>query len=161
MSAREAELQAELWRSIPLYEQIGLTVEAVRGGIYRCRVPLSRENGNHMNTVHAAVQWAAAEMLGGLVVYTLFSVEQRRAMFVAVRGVAIEFHRPARTAVTAEAVLGEPAAAEIVRLLSAGEDASFRLHAIVRDEAGETVATTEADYVVRPLRAARSSGPAA
>jgi acyl-coenzyme A thioesterase PaaI-like protein len=157
MSNSETLAEAELRRTLPLCEHIGLIVESARNGVYRCRVPLSQQNSNHLNTVHAAIQWAAAEVLGALAVFELFTPEQRLKMFAAVRSVSITFHRPARTDLTAEALIADSEAAETQRLLAAGENASFRLRASVRDEAGEIIATTDAEYVVRPLRATGAS----
>lgn len=134
----------------PLYEHIGLVVESARDGIYRCRVPLTQQNGNHLNTVHAAIQWAVAELLGGMVTVVTFGIEHR--IFVAVRSVSIEFLRPARTTITAEALFGEQDALQMKRLVIAGSNATFRLRAVIRSDSGETVATSDAEYVVRPLR---------
>jgi acyl-coenzyme A thioesterase PaaI-like protein len=70
--ARESEIQAVLFECCPLYKHIGLTVESAQGGHYRRRLPLDAKNTNHINTVHAALQWAAAEVVGGLVVFATF-----------------------------------------------------------------------------------------
>lgn len=150
----EATVEAALSRLCPLYAHIDLSVESVRDGIYRCRVPLNPANGNHLNTVHAAIQWAAAEMLGGLVVMRIFGTERLAPMYGAVQSVSIDFKRPARSAIIAEAAFDEQEAEKIGALMDAGKDASFRLHAVVRDEGGVTVAVTEAVYIVRPLRPA-------
>lgn len=165
MVVSEAAVQEFLWRSCPIYHHIGLVIESMRDGIYRCRVPLTPQNGNHLNTVHAAIQWAAAELPGGLVVAAIFDPGQlTKTNFVAVRSVSIEFLRPARTAITAEAVLGMQEAMEIKRLVTEGESAAFRLHTVVRNDSGETVATADAEYVIRPQRAdqrsAQAGGPA-
>ena len=59
--------------------------------MYRCRIPLNDQNKNHIDTVHAAIQWAAAEVLGGLVIAVNF---RDPPLFVAVRSVSIDFLRP-------------------------------------------------------------------
>ncbi|WP_052187283.1 DUF4442 domain-containing protein [Sphingopyxis sp. LC81] len=156
MAASETEVEAALRRIFPIYEHAGLTVESARDGIYRVRLPLNRENGNHMNTVHAALQWAAAEVLGGLVVMAVFGLEQLDKMYGAVQSVSIDFQRPARSAIVAEALFDEREARRIEQMMGDGQDATFRLHAVVRDEGGATVAVTEAVYVVRPLRPAKA-----
>jgi len=151
----EAAVEATIRRLCPLYAQIDLSVESVRDGIYRCRVPLNRANGNHLNTIHAAIQWAAAEMLGGLVAIRIIGPERLNAMHAAVQSVSIDFKRPARTAIIAEALFDEQEAREIKQLIDDGKDATFRVNAVVRSESGETVAATEAVYVLRRLRPAK------
>lgn len=152
----EAAVEATIRRLCPLYAQIDLSVESIRDGIYRCRVPLNRANGNHLNTIHAAIQWTAAEMLGGLVAIRIIGPERLTAMLVAVQSVSIDFKRPARSAIIAEALFDEQEAKQIKQLVDDGKDATFRLDAVVRSESGETVAVTEAVYVLRPSRPAKS-----
>jgi len=159
MAASETEVEAALRRIFPIYQHAGLAVESVRDGIYRVRLPLNRENGNHMNTVHAALQWAAAEVLGGLVVMAVFGLEQLDKMYGAVQSVSIDFQRPARSSIVAEALFGEREARQIKQMIRDGQDATFRLNAVVRDESGATVAVTEAAYIVRPLRLAKPDAP--
>jgi acyl-coenzyme A thioesterase PaaI-like protein len=161
MPINEAALQEWLRQTLPLYEVLGLTVESTQNGVYRCRVPLNRQNGNHLNSVHAAVQWAAAEVLGAFAVMDLFGADQMQKMYAVVRSVSIEFHRPAHTDIIVEASLAAGEATEAQRLFAAGKEANFQLHAVVRDEAGETVATTDAHYAVRPPRASRREVQAA
>jgi acyl-coenzyme A thioesterase PaaI-like protein len=60
-----SQTNAMLRQMLPLYESIGLTVERM-DDVLECSVPLSRHNQNHLGTMHAGAQWAAAEMLGGL-----------------------------------------------------------------------------------------------
>ncbi|WP_447929896.1 YiiD C-terminal domain-containing protein [Sphingopyxis fribergensis] len=152
----EAAIEATLRQLCPLYKHVELSVESAQDGVYRCRVPLNAANGNHLGTVHAAIQWAAAEMLGGLVLMPIIGPHRLATMHVAVRSVSIDFRRPARSAIIAEALFDEQEASEVRRLIDDGKDATFCLHAVVRDDNGETVATTEAVYVARPLRAAKT-----
>ncbi|VEN72956.1 conserved hypothetical protein [Candidatus Desulfarcum epimagneticum] len=144
----------EFWRrSAPLYEYAGLIVESAENGVYRCRMPLNERTGNHMNTVHAAVQWAAAEVLGGIAGVAVLGTDLEN-FYGAVRSVSIEFLKPARTAIIAETLFGEREAIRLKRLLSDGAEATWRLSAEIRDESGDIVATSEAEYIIRPWRAA-------
>ncbi len=146
---REAELQAQLRKLVPLYDHIDLAVEAARSGVYRCCVPLSDRTKNHFNTVHAAIQWASGEVLGGLVLLANFEVTE---LFAVVRRVSIEFMQPARSAIVAEAAFADASVAEIRRRLEADGEAEFSLEAVVTDESGQEVARTSATYLLRPLR---------
>ena len=71
----EARIEARLKRNFPIYDYVGLEIESASDGIYRCVVPLRESNVNHIATVHAAIQWAAAEVLGGMVVMSVFCSE--------------------------------------------------------------------------------------
>jgi len=154
MTLREPELQALLYQSCPLYRHMGLTVESARDGTYRCRVPMEARNSNHLGTIHAALQWGAAEVLGGLVALTSFELQQFAHIFLAVKSATIEFARPARTAIFAEASIGLAERERIKAVVTAGQEASFTLDIAIRSESGETVATMNAAYVARPRRAA-------
>ncbi len=146
---QEAELQAQLRKLVPLYEHIDLTIESSSGGVYRCRVPLSEKTKNHFNTVHAAIQWASGEVLGGLVLLANFQVSE---LFAVVRRVSIEFMQPARSAIVAEASFPDASVAEIRRRLETHGEAEFSLEGVVHDESGQEVARTSATYLLRPLR---------
>jgi uncharacterized protein (TIGR00369 family) len=146
MTFTEASIQAYLWKFLPIYEHVGLTVESARDEVYRCRVPLNDQNSNHINTVHAAIQWAAAEILGGLVIVGNFDLEQ---LFAVVRSVSIDFLRPARTAIVAEAFFPDARAEELKRELANRDEAEFELYAVIRDESGTEVARSNAQYLIR------------
>lgn len=152
MSFNEADIQALLQSAFPLYQHIGLVVESASDGVYRCRVPLAAQNVNHLNTVHAALQWAVAEVLGGIVVIATFGPEQLPYIFGAVRSANIEFLRPARTDVVAETTLSVAESDRLRASIAAGESADFELHSHIRSTSGETVATMHATFVVRPQR---------
>jgi uncharacterized protein (TIGR00369 family) len=157
MTLSEASIQAYLWKVLPIYEHVGLTVESARDEVYRCRVPLNEQNRNHINTVHAAIQWAAAEVLGGLVIASNFDLGQ---LFAVVRSVSIEFLRPARSAIVAETSFTEAQAEELRRELANRDEAEFELGAVIRDESGTEVARSNARYLIRKRngRSARSGG---
>lgn len=159
MTISTQAIQDLWWQFAPLYKHIGLTVESAQDGVYRCRVPFTPQNTNHLNTVHAAVQWAAAEVLGGIVVVATVAPEDLFSIFGAVRSVSIEFIRPARTAIIAEAHLDAEEILQIKQRVSAREEAVFRLRAVVRSESGEVVATSDGQYVIRPRRAAQPGAP--
>jgi acyl-coenzyme A thioesterase PaaI-like protein len=145
MHSAERSIQDFLYDNLPLHKHIGLVVDSARNGVYRCHIPLSAENRNHFASVHAAVQWAGAEMLGGLVVLSNFDLSQ---LFVAVRSVSIQFLKPGRTGITAETRSSDGQVEEIRQELQSRGEADFRLHAVIRDDSN-LVAETEAEYVVR------------
>jgi acyl-coenzyme A thioesterase PaaI-like protein len=143
-----------LYQHLPLYEHIDMTVESAQNGIYRCRLPLEGRNSNHINTVHAALQWATAEALGGVLLVDTFGSDCFAKLFVAVKSATIEFLRPARTAITAEAIPDPKELGRIKSLVDAREEAQFSLAVTIRSADGETVARMIANYIARPKRAA-------
>jgi acyl-coenzyme A thioesterase PaaI-like protein len=150
----EAGVESLLKGLIPLYRHIDLVIECVRDGEYRCRIPLNEKTRNHFDTVHAAIQFASAEVLGGLVVQGNFLADR---LFIAVLGVSIEFERAAKTEIIAQTHFGEAEVAAVRRDLEAHGEARFELHGSIRDTSDREVATTVSRYLVRPPRAAPKS----
>jgi uncharacterized protein (TIGR00369 family) len=149
VSEAEGEIQAFLRRLIPFYEHIDLTIESARDGVYRCSLPLNDQTKNHLDTVHAAIQWASAEVLGGLVIAVNFGGSR---LFVAVRSVNIEFLRPARSEIVAEVLFPNERVEEIRHQLESEGEAEFEVRGVVRDASGHDVAATVGCYVVRKHR---------
>ena len=153
MREPEAEIQALLWKLCPLYQHVGMTVESARGGHYRCRLPLTPANVNHLQTVHAALQWALAEVLGGVALLDTFEPAHFSKLYAAVASARVEFVRPARGDIVAEASLAPDEQLRLRARIAAGQEARFELQPEVRLVDGETVARLQAEYVVRPRRA--------
>lgn len=137
---------------LPLAQHTGMIVESSENGVFRVRLPLNGDTGNHIQTVHAALQFAAAEVLGGLVVVTAVPFEDLPKIYGAVKSATIEFVRAARTDITAEAVVPEAELARIRKLVAEGNEALFTLKPVVRDLEGREVARFCGEYVIRPRR---------
>ena len=148
----EREIQELLYRVCPLYAHMGLSVEHARDGLYRCRVPLSPENINHLGTVHAALQWALAEVLGGLAVLSIFPPERFASLYAAVTWAESEFVKPARGALIAESRLDTAEQDRVSSAVERGDEGRFDLTTIVRLEDGTVVANLSARHIVRPRR---------
>lgn len=149
MKSSIPSIQSFLWDLFPIYSHIGLTVESVSNGIYRCQIPINDQNLNHIRTIHACIQWAAAEVLGGLVV--IANLDHSRLFFV-VRTVTIRFLKPARTDVSAEAFFADKRVEALQDKLILRGEASFDLDAVIRDNHGTIVAETSAEYLIRKKR---------
>ena len=148
MTDVENELEQWARKNLPVYEFMDLKVDSVSNGVYRCSVPLTQNTGNHINTVHAALQWASAEMLGGLVVLANRPDEK----FVPVlRSLDIEFKRPARSDITAEARFTDDEVDAMVSALRTAGRYDFELCALIRDIDGEIVAEARACYAIRTI----------
>ena len=147
----EGEIQSFLRKLIPFYEHVDLSIESAKDGVYRCSLPLNDRTKNHLDTVHAAIQWASAEVVGGLVIAVNF---RDARLFVAVRSVAIEFLRPARSAIIAELLFPDDRVEALRRELESQGEVEFEVRAVVRDTSQRDVATTVGRYVVRKQRPA-------
>ncbi len=147
----EARLEKGFRRSFPLYDFVGLEIQSASDGIYRCFVPFKASNMNHIATIHAGIQWAASEVLGGVVMMSVF---EGTPIFAVVKKVSIEFKRPARSGITAEALFDASAAEKLKAEFEEEGEANFVLHASVRDEDGVEVAAAEAHYLLRKPREA-------
>lgn len=141
------KVEALLRRLCPIYEHIGLQVASV-GDELSCTVPLIEANGNHLGGMHAAIQWAAAECLGG-VAYTAHPELGR--CWVAVRQVTIDFVAEARTDIRAVARFGPTDVAQVAEQLDMHGKAEYALDITICDLAGDKVATATGRYYLRRL----------
>ena len=144
------ENQIEDWarENLPIYEFMGLKVLSVSDGLYKCFVPLSDNTGNHIKTVHAAFQWASAEILGGLAV---LSTRKDDKYVPVVKSLSIEFKRPALTDITSEAQFSSKQVKVMNTALESTGRYDFDLASVIRDSEGEVVAEASGQYAVRTL----------
>ncbi len=147
VGSKTIEQNIEDWcrSNLPAYEFMDLKVTSVSGGVYRCFVPLTRNTGNHINTVHAAFQWAAAEMVGGLPVLARRKDEKYVPV---VKGVNIQFKRPAFSDITAEAKFSEEDVQAMNEALASTGRYDFELSSSIRNAEGEIVAQATGFYAV-------------
>ncbi|HZQ79893.1 MAG TPA: DUF4442 domain-containing protein [Acidimicrobiia bacterium] len=142
------ELEARLHQLLPVYEYIGLRIESL-GEVLACTVPLTEANANHLGAIHAAVQFAAAEALGGI---AYFAHPEWGECWIAVRDVSIAFKRVARTSLRAEAVFDTAMATDVAAKLAAHGRADYELDMMLRNTGGEVVTTAVGHYVLRRPR---------
>ena len=148
-TSKEERLQQGLRRTFPIYDYVGLEVQSAGEGVYRRFVPHRPSNMNHISTIHAAIQWAASEVLGGLV---MMNALEGMDFFAVVKNVSIDFKRPARSGITTETFFDD---AEVARLRADFEkngEGEFSLHCVVRDEDGVEVASADGGYLARKPR---------
>ena len=149
MKRFELSIQKAVWQNGPIYEHLGLTVESSSNGVYRCRLPLNERTRNHFGTIVAPLQSAAAEVLGGLVVLSHFDLS---SLFFVIRSLSVQFLKPARTDVLAEARFSDAQVNEMKQALESRGEAGFNLHAVLRDKSGRIVAEADAAYLIRTRR---------
>ncbi|MDP6979971.1 MAG: YiiD C-terminal domain-containing protein [Myxococcota bacterium] len=151
MADFEARVERSLRKNFPIYEYMDFKVESASGGVYRAAVPLNEENSNHFDTVHAALQWASLEALGGLVWIAV--KPEDRSLLPVVKRFEIDFKRPATTDITAETKFSESEAAAMRAALAADGRCDFELESTIRNTAGEVVAEGKGFYSVRKASA--------
>lgn len=143
------QINAELRRLVRLYETFDLSV-GVDGDRYWARMPLNDQTRSHVGTVHAAVQWAVAEVLGGVVVLHVFGGPAK--VFLVVKHVSIDFVGPARSDVIAETTFPAAEHEELIKAVFEDGEAELELAFAVKDEAGAVVAEARGIYLLRPPR---------
>lgn len=144
-SITPAGVEAMIRRMCPLYEHIGLRVESV-GDTIACTVPLTVANGNHLGGMHAAVQWALAEAVGGV---AYFAHPELGSCWIAVRDVRIEFAAVARTDLRAEATFTAADVAAITAQLDSHDTADYHVTITLRGADGQSVTTATGHYYLR------------
>lgn len=145
------KLQASLYRQLPLYEHVGLTVLEA-GNRNRFRVPLNERNKNHFGSVHAALQWAVAEAAGGIAGATLTALNKNSEYFLVVKQVTIDFLKPAMTDVDALVIITDEQIAAIDRGLAAHGKVEWILNCEIKNTRDEVVARTTATYYASKQR---------
>ncbi|OUS24103.1 hypothetical protein A9Q98_14145 [Thalassotalea sp. 42_200_T64] len=146
MNIIEKDIEDWARSSIPAYQFMDVTVISVSNGLYKCVIPLNKNTGNHINTVHAAFQWAAAEMLGGLIVLTKRSSKQYVPV---IRSLDIEFMRPAFTDISSEAFFSEQDVEKMNSAMKNNGRYDFELSSTIKNTDGEVVAKAKGTYAVR------------
>jgi hypothetical protein len=97
--------------------------------------------------MHAALQWASAEVLGGLIV-AASGIDLAKYLAV-VKSFHIEFKKPATSAIVGEARFSDSDMNAMLRRLDDHGRCDFELDAYIKDEAGETVAQGRGVYAIR------------
>jgi acyl-coenzyme A thioesterase PaaI-like protein len=138
-------VEAWLRDLIPLYQHIGLRIERL-DDVLACTVPLTEANANHLGGVHAAVQWAAAEVLGGL---AYFAHPELGDCWIVVRDLTISFKQVARSALRAEATFDAAMVDDVAAQLAATGRADYEIAMSLHNTAGEVVTTAVGHYHLR------------
>lgn len=132
--------------TIPLVDSCRIEAVALERGYTRTTAPFEG-NGNHFGVMYAGVLFTVAEVIGGVMAAATFDVTR---FFPLVKSVEIDFKRPARSDVFAEARLDEDTIAAATAAAEAEGRGRYELRATVTDAEGTVVATTVGQYQIRP-----------
>lgn len=140
--------EVENWTKVdmPLYEFMDLRISDGRDGFYRCYVPLNEKTGNHINTFHAALQFAAAEILGGVVVYLNRASEK---YIPVVKSLNIQFKKAAETDIFTEVFFSEQDAGNMNEAMETEGRYDFDLEINIKNTSGEIVSIVNGAYAIR------------
>lgn len=136
---------AVLAQMIPRAASMGIEVVELRPGYVKSKTPIEG-NGNHIGTMYAGVLFTAAELLGGAIALSTFDVTK---YYPVIKAMTINYRRPAKGAVFAEASMSDELVAELSEKATADGKAEFLFETTLTDEQGETVAATEGTYQLR------------
>ncbi|MBN2569308.1 MAG: YiiD C-terminal domain-containing protein [Deltaproteobacteria bacterium] len=149
MSAIEKDIEAWLKSNLPVYDFMDFTIISASNGLYKCLVPLNKNTGNHINTVHAAFQWASAEMLGGIAV---LATRSSKKYVPVVRNMYIEFIAPASTDICSEALFSNQDAEKMNLHMKNSGHYDFELSSNIKNTDGKVVAKAKSTYAVKIMK---------
>ena len=153
----EKTMETAMKELSPLYDHIDFCVEQAGNGIFRASVPSSRKITNHFNTIHAAVQFAVAESLGGLV---WRSLNMGKGYIIVVRNLSIDFKRPAFSGINAQARFGEADVNRLKNALDSDGRCDYEVKSEIRDEDdGQIVSVVTACYAIRSAEKLQNKKP--
>jgi uncharacterized protein (TIGR00369 family) len=128
-----------LGRIVPYTGTIGARVEELRPGYARVTLRDRRRVRNHLRSVHAIALMNLAELVSGLALNFALPAEARSIL----TGLSIEFTKKARGTLTAEAT---------APVLEGNAERDLQIEAVIRDQAGDVVATARAHWLVGPRK---------
>jgi len=142
------QIQSAIRQILPLAKFMDVEVLAASDGEYRCKVPLNDQTKNHFNSVHAAIQWAGAELLGGLIwIQNQPSNDYRFVM----REMTIRFLKPAMDDIEACAKFDDAQINAMKSDLQETGRHDFELEAEIKNKNGDVLATTTGCYAIRKM----------
>lgn len=139
------ELTAGVHALVPILGRMGIRVAHASKGRAAATLPIE-PNRNHFGVGYAGSLFSVAEMLGGVIGLNTFTLE---GFVPLVKGVDIQFRRPATTDVTATTALSEDEINRIETEALASGKSDFMLEATITDASGEVVALTTGHYQLR------------
>ena len=128
-----------LGRIVPYTGSMGARVEEIRPGYARATLRDRRKVRNHLRSVHAVALMNLAELATGLSLNYALPAAARSIL----KGLSIEYHKKARGTLTAEAT---------APVLEDAAERDLELETVIRDGAGDVVATAKAHWLVGPRK---------
>lgn len=143
-------LTSVVHQSVPILGQMGIEVLEAEPGRAVALLPLD-PNRNHVGTTYAGSLFSAAEVLGGVLAMTSFSLDGYVPL---IRSMSINYLKAATGDVRARAEMTLEEIERVTAEALANGKANYELTAVVTDESGVTVATTVGHYQLRNFASA-------
>ncbi len=138
---------AGLEHTIPIAHKMGLRFTHIESGHVTAEVPFEG-NGNHFGAMYAGVLFTVGEIVGGPLAMATFDMS---SYFPLVKGLTIEFLKPASTTVTSSTRLDLDEAAKLQAVADETGKAEFQLISEIHDASGTLVARTTGTYQIRAI----------
>jgi acyl-coenzyme A thioesterase PaaI-like protein len=139
-----------MYKTVPWVSTAGVTFTELAADRAVASLPDTENQRNHVGGPHAAVMFGLAETASGAVGLASFAHLMERATPLVVKS-EIQYRKVAMGVLTAEAVLGRPAA-EVIAELDAGTRPEFPVHCTIRNAEGVTTAEMTVVWTLRPNR---------
>jgi acyl-coenzyme A thioesterase PaaI-like protein len=131
-------------QAIPFASRNGFKVIDFRPGYVKAFIPL-KSNANHFNAMYAGALFTVAELPGGII--SVFSFDER--FFPILKDLKIEFIKMAKTDVTVEFEISASEYSRLENEVSVHGKCDFVLQGEIKNEQGEIVAKSLANYQLR------------
>lgn len=132
-------------QTVPILAEMGIEVVESRPGRAVALLPFE-PNRNHVGTTYAGSLFSVAEVLGGILALSSFTLEGYAPV---VKAVSINYLRPALGEVRATVEMTDEEIARVLSEAAAEGKSNYEIAATLTDANGVTVATTVGQYQLR------------
>ncbi|OUS09034.1 hypothetical protein A9Q81_00355 [Gammaproteobacteria bacterium 42_54_T18] len=139
------ELSKMLTSISKLYSDMEYSILSVEDENYTVLIKLNEVTKNHVNSIHAAYQFAAAESIGGVIGFLNRPSMEYNPV---VKSVSINYKKPALSDITASTRFTSQDRQNMLDDLKNNNRHNFTSNIIISNENGETVAEVHAEYVI-------------
>ena len=136
-----------LAHAVPRIVELDIRVIEMRPDRMVTHAPLST-NGNHLGSMYAGTLFGMAELMGGMILMPSIDFDTH---LPTVKDLTIRYRRPARSDITATALLDPATLARIRADAEVHGRAEYPIEATLTDVDGNVVATTSGTYVLLTL----------
>lgn len=133
--------------AFPFIERCGVKVLHLDKGECHLRMPLEA-NKNHIGTMYAGALFTLAEFPGGVIYLTLFDMSK---MYPVLKGLDINFYRPANTDIDIKVSLNTAEAERISATTLTNGKCDFDWQVELTNSAGDVVAVADCRYQMRKM----------
>lgn len=142
-----AKMAASAETAFPFIERSGIKVLNLDKGKCHLRMPLEA-NRNHIGTMYAGALFTLAEFPGGVIYLTMFDMSK---MYPVLKGLDINFYRPATTDIDIKVTLSTAEAEHISATTLTNGKCDFNWQVELTNASGDVVAVADCRYQMRKI----------